>query len=330
MKKIKLQYGDSVLSLPRNGLLKAVSGTSEFNLKVLLLIASADTLRDDYNSLAQYICDQLDCTASAFGRALSFWQEMEVISLCDEDKETCDRAPSKSAKGDKYLQTSELPTYTQSEAADIIEKNSELCGIIDICQNIVGKIFTPSEAQIVVRLYDHLRLDGEYIATLFAYCKDNGKKSLRYIEKTAIGLYDDGIDTIQELNEHIKRLERHDEIVSKIKNLIGAASRQLTAREKKFVEQWIGAWRFDIDVITRAYEVTVDNIGEIKLPYMNRVLENWYNSGLTTLEAVEESLEVYKKSKAEAEKTESGFETDEYFEAALARAQKYLDKNSKT
>jgi DNA replication protein DnaD len=33
---------------------------------------------------------------------------------------------------------------------------------------------------------------------------------------------------------------------------------------------------------------------------MNKVLENWHKSGLTTIEAVEASLESYKKSKAEA------------------------------
>ncbi len=323
MKKLRIQYGDGVLSLPREGILNSLPDANEFNLKVLLLVASADILHTDYDAVAKEVCGQLDCTASAFVRSLAFWQEMGVISITEGEGEE----KTKSRKKKEYLQASELPAYTEGDAADIIEKNADLSGIIDICQKIVGKLFTPSEAQIVVGLYDHLRLDGEYIATLFAYCKDNGKKSLRYIEKTALGLYDEGIDTTQALNKHIKRLERHDELLSQIKSLIGAASRQLTSREKKLTEQWISTWRFDIDVITRAYEVTVDNIGDVKLPYMNRVLENWYNSGLTTLEAVEESLEVYKKNKAEAERDSSGFETNEYFEAALARAQRYLTEN---
>ena len=76
-------------------------------------------------------------------------------------------------------------------------------------------------------------------------------------------------------------------------------------------------------MITCAYEVTVDKLGEPKLAYMNKVLENWHKEGLTTVEAVQASLETYKKNKAEAEQNSSGFETNEFFEAAVSRGLKY-------
>ena len=335
-KKLKINYGEGILCLPKAEVLDTLTAADGFSLKVLLLIASEENLRGDYNALSKELCTRLDCTATALKKAVTFWQNRGILELCSAENEasTSEVAAVGSAKAESsekggYLQTSELPTYTEGEVADVIEKSTELRGTIDICQQIVGKIFTPAEAQTVVRLFDHLRLDGEYIVTLFAYCRDNGKKSLRYIEKTAIGLYDEGIDTTSALNEHIKRLERRDELTAQVKNLIGAASRQLTAKEKKYIEQWTMEWNFDIDVISRAYEVTVDSIGDVKLPYMSRVLENWFNSGFTTLEGVEASLEAYKKNKAEAENTASGFDTDEFFKAAVARSEKYLkDKKS--
>ncbi len=335
-KRLKIRYGESVLCLPKAEVLNALSAADGFNLKVLLLIASEEDLRGDYSALSKELCSRLDCTATALKKAVTFWQDKGILEVCSTAKETAGSdsavsgaADAKSGEKNGYLQTSELPTYTEGRVADIIEENTELRGTIDICQQIVGKIFTPAEAQTVVRLFDHLRLDGEYIVTLFAYCRDNGKKSLRYIEKTAIGLYDDGIDTTAALNEHIKWLERRDELTAQVKNLIGATSRQLTSKEKKYIEQWTMEWKFDFDVINRAYEVTVDSIGDVKLPYMNRVLENWFNSGLTTIESVEASLEAYKKNKAEAENTDSGFDTAEFFKAAVARSAKYLnDKKS--
>lgn len=335
-KKLHIRYGEKILSLPKDEVINSLTDADGFSLKVLLLVFAEESLRGDYGALSKELCARLDCTATALKKAVSFWQDRGVLELCSIDaeaeKSAVAAADAESAESDKkvgYLQTSELPSYTEGRVADIIEKNTELRGTIDICQQIVGKIFTPAEAQTVVRLFDHLRLDGEYIVTLFAYCRDNGKKSLRYIEKTAIGLYDDGIDTTSALNEHIKWLERRDELMSKVKNLIGAASRTLTSKEKKAIEQWTMEWKFDFDVITRAYEVTVDSIGDVKLPYMNRVLENWFNSGLTTIESVEASLEAYKKNKAEAGNTASGFDTDEFFKAAVARSEKYLkDKKS--
>lgn len=333
-KKIKIQYGDGVLCLPKKEVIDSLTAADGFNLKVLLLVSAEENLRSDYSVLSKDLCTRLDCTPTALKKAITFWQGKGVLELCNIDAEAeksvvAESDDTKSTKSGGYLQTSDLPNYTEGEVADVIEKNTELRGTIDICQQIVGKIFTPAEAQTVVRLFDHLRLDGEYIVTLFAYCRDNGKKSLRYIEKTAIGLYDDGIDTTSALNEHIKWLERRDELTAKVKNLIGAASRSLTSKEKKAIEQWTMEWKFDFDIINRAYEVTVDSIGDVKLPYMNKVLENWHDSGLTTIESVESSLEAYKKNKTEAENAASGFDTDEFFKAAVARSGKYLkDKKS--
>ena len=324
MKKLKIEYGDSVFALPREKLNIVLASASEFNLKVLILAASDDALRADYDNACTELCRRLDCTKSALSRAFEFWRQAGVMSAVDCD-ETAQAAVQESGK--KHLQSESLPEYTEGETADIIEKNTELSGIIDMCQQIVEKMFTPAEVQIIVGLYDHLGLDGEYIGLLFAHCNKSGKRSLRYIEKTALSLYDEGIDTASTLEDYIKRRERLDENLGRLRSLIGAGSRQLTSREKKLFECWLNEWKLDTDVITRAYEVTVDRLGEYKLAYMNRVLENWHKDGLLTIDAVEASIEEYQKNKSESQKNKSGFETDEYFEAALARSQKYLEKN---
>jgi len=60
---------------------------------------------------------------------------------------------------------------------------------------------------------------------------------------------------------------------------------------------------------------------------MNKVLENWHGEGLCTIEAVEASIDIYKKNKSEAAKSSSDFNEDEYFEAALARSARYLEES---
>ncbi len=325
MKKLKIEYGGSVLSLPRENLITALSQANEFHLKVLILAASDDMLRLDYEACGAELCRRLDCTPSALSKAMKFWSDAGVMQIVEAGTLT---APASAESGSspratKLLPSPTLPDYSEGQAADVIEKSPELSGIIEMCQQLVGKLFTPAETAIVVGMFDHLRLDGEYIVTLVAYCKDNGKTSLRYIEKTALSLYDEGVDSTEKLEAYIKRKERREDDLSKIRTLIGAGARQFTSKEKKTFECWLDEWQFDMDVITRAFEVTVDKINEPSLPYMNRVLENWQKSGLNTIEAVESSLEMYKKNKAEAASKNSGFETDEFFEAALKRSDKY-------
>ena len=84
-------------------------------------------------------------------------------------------------------------------------------------------------------MYDHLGLGGEYIVTLFSYLSGKGKNSLRYIERTAVNLFDEGVDTVDALNAYIKRKDEFEDNVGKIRSLIGAGQRELTAKEEEEV-----------------------------------------------------------------------------------------------
>lgn len=357
-KRIRFDYGEGVISLPRDKVAEVCTGANETALRVLLLTASLERLHDDYDACCAELRTRLDITQSTLDRALGFWRDAGVLKISDIT-ESAQRAGanvptdnaaalgltnggsagSDSANGGSastettahrakpLLMPSTLPTYSETQCADIIANSPDLPDVVDMCQQITGRIFTPADVSVIVTLYDYLGLGGDYIATLIAYLKQNGKKSLRYIERTALSLFDEGVDTLDALNAYIKHKEDSVENLSKIRRLIGAGSRELTSREKKAFACWLDEWHFEFDVINRAYEITVDKINEPSVAYMNRVLENWYKSGLTTLEAVEASLEAYKKSKAEAAQnsslvngTESGFKTDEFFEAALRRS----------
>ena len=341
-KRIRFDYGEGVISLPRDKVASACVEANETALRVLLLASSLEVLHDDYDAICAELRARLDITQSTLDRALGFWRDSGVLKIIDaaesnanDEKplESAAAAGTDSAKSGEsgrtkpLLMPSMLPSYSETQCADIIANSPDLPDVVDMCQQLTGRIFTPADVSVIVTLYDYLGLGGDYIATLIAYCAQNGKKSLRYIERTALSLFDEGVDTLDALNAYIKHKEDSVENITRIRRLIGASSRELTSREKKAFACWLDDWGFEFDVINRAYEITVDKINEPSVAYMNRVLENWHNSGLNTLEAVEASLEAYKKSKAEAAQgastvngTESGFKTDEFFEAALRRS----------
>ncbi len=327
VKKLKIEYGDSVFSLPKDSLLSTLGSASGFDLKVLILAASDDELRLDFNKATEELCRRLDCTKSALQKSLDFWSRAGVLNTVEG--QTSEIGISKQPPKNKTLQSSELPTYTESRAADVLANHLDLAEIIDACQQIAEKIFTPNEVQSIVAIYDYLGLDDEgYIVTLYQFCKRNGKTSPRYIEKVAVSLFDDGITTTSSLNEYIKKRDTVDCMTAKFRALIGAESRKLTAKESANIELWSSTWGYDFEVINRAYEITVERCGDYKLPYMSRILENWHDAGLSTIEDVDASLESYQKNKSDAS-SESDFEDNEYFEAALARSQRYLEENRK-
>ena len=144
--------------------------------------------------------------------------------------------------------------------------------------------------------------------------KRREKKSLRYAEKMALTLHDEGITECSVLEDRLQRIELMASSVGKIRTMFGLASRALTSKEKSMVERWVCQMQYGEDVLRLAYETTVNAINKASIPYANTILERWYAEGYRTMADVERALAEYRRKK-----TEGSFDVDDFFEAALKR-----------
>ncbi len=317
MKKLEINYGSSVLSLPEKQVIASLPSASELDLKVLLLIASDKNYLNHTEEAVSGICRILSCNQSELEKSVEFWKNAGVFSALEKEPEI--QTP---VKPKKQLVTSTLPSYSEKEAAEIIENATDLKEVIDICQNLMGKIFTSSDVNVIIGMYEHLGVSGEYIVTLVHYLSELDKKTMRYVEKTAVSLFDEGVCNIDSLNDYIRKKEAANKGIIKIRSLMGIGDRKLTAKEKKLFTVWLAEWGFTDDIIGKAYEITVDKIHKPSVDYMNKILDNWHSGGFDTLEKIEASIENYRKNKSGGGLAPMSFDIDEFFEAALARSYK--------
>ncbi len=121
------------------------------------------------------------------------------------------------------------------------------------------------------------------------------------------------------LQSRFRQMEENAKTETAVAAMFGMTGRALTAKEKKFLGNWIGVMGFDLDCIRLAYDITVDNTHEPAPAYANTILTNWYNDGLRTYDAIVAAEEEKKaKNKKEREQDKS-FDTDEFIAAALKR-----------
>ena len=335
MMKIKLQYGTAVAVLPAAAL-GVMDRATAVDLRVLLALC-ADARADDLGVRA-------GCTPAQAEASLAFWRGAGILSV--EEEETADvAAPTEAPAVEPTPAAPEptpaaplrrpdsLPKYTTDELTALLEKRREAAALIDECQRVLGKIFNTHEIGILVGLLDYLALDAEYLILLCAHCAQMGKKSLHYIEKVAFDMVDGGATDVASLQETLRREDAAREAEGKIRALFGAQDRKLSQTERKYIHRWTDEWHFDMVMIERAYEATVDSIGEASMRYTDGVLKRWQAEGLTTPEAVEASDEkwrqahesapnVSKSGKADKGKQTNGgsFDVDDFFEAALKRS----------
>ena len=255
----------------------------------------------------------------------------------DKEKENGEKEPEKEEvkagktadknKGGKILPAAEAPSYSGLEIEKIIAENN-LRPLVEECERILGKMFSPSDVAVIVSLFDYLNLEPEYIYLLFGFCKQKlGKSSVRYIEKTAYNLYDEGVDTTEALEEYVSRAEKTAQTGARFKRLVGREG-DLSKKESAGLDNYCNNFGYDFEIIKKAYDITVENTGKYSFKYMDTILQNWADAGYRSLEEIEEALKAYAGKKDSKKGKKSGsFETDDFFEKAMKRSVEMMKKN---
>lgn len=323
---MKLNFLQDVLVLPASVL--SHTNADAASLRVLLWLASDLSLAEKTVQLAKLA----DCTAKEAEAAIAFWCEVGVLSaegkaipVMAQPAQTPEPAKKKLVR-----RANELPNYTSTELAELLEKRESVRMLIDEAQQILGKIFNMSEVNIMVGMLDYLGMSEECILLLLAHCKRIGKVNLRAIEKYAYPLVERGITTSELLEEELRTVEAMRSFEGQVRSLFGMKSRALTSREDKMLRAWV-TFGYDIEIVRRAYELTVQATGDASLPYANSILERWNSEGLKTAEEIDAAIaaDAEKRSGQKGRKSTgktgdtvlgNSFDTDDYFEAALKRS----------
>ncbi|MBO4354314.1 MAG: DnaD domain protein [Clostridia bacterium] len=307
---IKLKYGSSVISLPGNVAGK-ISEATEADMRVIVAIASG--LTD-----AEAIASACKISDEETARALSFWRGAGVIE--DALPKKYGRSPSDEAPR----------VYTGEEISQICDDDKSMDSLINKCREMLAcRTFTHADASSVIYMRRDLALDPEYIILLCSYYAKREKITLRFIEKKAISLYDDGIKTVTALERYFADETKRHDTEHLVRQLFGLGERALVPKEREYISNWTLKWNMSEELIRRAYEETVANTERPTLAYANAVLKNWYESGVSSAEQADEQKNEHKKKtqkKQKPKKSDPGFDLDEFFDLAIARGQGSSDK----
>lgn len=320
--KLLVNYGSSVLVLPR-AVLEALPSAKKRDILVLLAFL------DNQGASPIKLAESASVSVEEVGTSLAFWRKVGVLQSEDGEEltdatatDSADGAVGESepgAKNDGKGKTSpDSPDYSSNDIVDMIETDRTAALMIDNCERAFGRIFRTTEISKILALKNYLGVSSEYIIELADYCAANAKKSIRYLETTAISLYDKGVRDEESIRRFVKESQRFFELEGRIRAMFGInMTRELTKKERSAITSWIGIYGYGLDEISLAYEITVDTIHEPSLNYANAILEKWYAMGLLTAEDIEDAL----KSDKDAKPTDStSYDSDDFFEAALKRS----------
>ncbi len=191
------------------------------------------------------------------------------------------------------VQKDELPEYTADDIRHELENGTVFSVLVQEIQKRLGKLLSSDDLIKLFGIYDHLGLPPEVILQLVTYCTDENKRrygpgrvpTMRYIEKTAYTWEHDGILSLEQAEQYIKKLEERRSLIGEIKRVLQINDRALSSSERKYVESWLERG-YAPEAIELAYDRTVLKTGKLAWGYMDSIIGSWHTKGLFTADEI--------------------------------------------
>lgn len=204
----------------------------------------------------------------------------------------------------------ERPKMSQEDITLVCTKNEQIIELIQEIQSMFGRTITRQENEVIATLHSYYGVSAEYILLISHYCFVNNRANFKYIEKTIASFLEKDIDTYAKAEIFIEKSKRNKTNVVVVQGMFGLLDRKLTTKEEQFIEDWFYKLQTDATMIKIAYEKTIENIGKISFPYINKILCDWHNKGIKKPEDIEKNNSSTTKTYKEKERKGS-FTIDE-------------------
>lgn len=270
------------------------TAVSDIFIKEYLPFANAEFVRVYIYALAHcgeelsnaVIAERLKILESDVIKAWKYWEKCGLIEISDGIIFNTVRHKPEEKK------TNISKKLSGRDVAELLSVNKELRDVNDYVQSLFGRTLTPGELSSLCWLYSDIELPADVIMMLVQFCVNDGKTSIKYIEKVGISWKEKGIDTPEAVEELCKKTEIQKKNEGKLKAVLNiSVERKLTDSEKKYIDRWTKEFGFAPEAIAIAYDQTVINTGKLTWAYLNTILANWHKKGLLTENAIRSDME---------------------------------------
>ena len=248
---------------------------------------------DGKNMMLSEIADMLGLLESDVVNALEYWKKNGALDF-DGDNVTFDGAE---IVKEKVIKTPEPPANATHDIAEEMTENKELADLCEIASEILERPLKKKDMETLYWFVDELSLSPEVITMLLEYCVSKDKRSIGFIEKTAIQWHEKGVTTLSAADKFIRDQKEMSTYIGIMKKLFNFGDRNLTKSEEESLSKWRDEYGMDENMVALAYEYCLDAIHVLSFPYMDKILGRWKELGITTTEAAEKDHDDYKGGK---------------------------------
>ena len=189
----------------------------------------------------------------------------------------------------------EIPEVQQRKVSDIpisrpsheqiavrLQECKEFSGLFAEAQAALGKTIGYDGQSVLIMMHDSYGLPFEVILMAIEYAVSQQKTGFSSIAKIGKHWSEQGIDTLEGAMEYIEEHNVVNEAWNKLRSLTDITNRTPTSKQRGYLVAWVKEYGYSADIIYYAYEESVDRTGKMSMPYMDKIIRNWYEKGVKT------------------------------------------------
>lgn len=233
--------------------------------------------------VAEDIAAYLSVPASDIRDSLAFWADAGIL--------LCEGAAAVQFEAEPIKQKA-VRAHTQkpdrSEVARRGNEDANIAFLLREAQQKLGRTLRASESSTLVWLYDDEGISASVLLMVIEFAISDGKPNIGYIERTALDWLDSGVETVADAEKKITEIYNTRSSFGVLRRAFGLGDRKPGKKELECARLWVEEWKINRELLTRAYEICVDNTGKYNITYIASVIKKWHESGVKQFSDIKE------------------------------------------
>lgn len=211
--------------------------------------------------------------------AWNYWNDENVVKMVPQDNmgnfsidflDLCEEQPQK------------------SDTVNLLEElnNNSVKDMLQDIEKLLARPLSSKEMSTYIGWLKDYNFSPELLLLLIQYCVSKGKTDWRYIEKLAIGWFDEKIKSIDDAQSFIKKHEDKWINIRKILAYLGIKDADIMKPQEEMLTKWFITYKFPLDVIYKACDLCFQRINKAEFKYIDGILTSWYKEGIKNLDDV--------------------------------------------
>ncbi len=181
---------------------------------------------------------------------------------------------------------------TAGDIAGSLNCDAAFHSVADEAERLLNRKLTEMDLRRLLGIYRSCSFEPETIVLLISSCcreyaEKNGAgktPSMSIVEKEAKLWQDKNVVSADDAEEYLRRRSEQRTQIGLIAKALGISGRHMAPTERAFIEKWMDMG-FECDAVEKAYDITVTRTGKLAWKYMDAILANWHQKGITAPEA---------------------------------------------